>query len=164
MDVTLYVVLGVLGVVAFFIGWFAKDQQTKKLIAREYAKLIEALLGGAAVEGFTVQHIRSLIKEGVRMERYRASWNPSPSPFVDKHQLVVKIDGAAEAVLVDNIAASASEVFFDVEAGKVVEVWLRTFGDNTTQKDCDHVNFVAKNEQTVQAVEDFGVNWVQHIV
>lgn len=97
-----------------------------------------------------------------KMEQYRASWNPSPSPFVEKHELRGSIAGAADAVIVPDIPASAFEVFFDVEEGAVCNVYLRTYGDNATTADSPHVAFTAKNEQQVAAVEDFGVAWVSH--
>jgi hypothetical protein len=97
------------------------------------------------------------------MERYRFSWNPSPSAFVEKIQVVGKIDGGAEAVLVDSLPSSAFEAFYDFETGAVVEAWGRVVGDNATVADTAHLSFTAKNEEQVAPVEDFGVAWVQHI-
>lgn len=97
------------------------------------------------------------------MEKYRASWNPSPSTFVEKHELRGSLNGGADAAIVTEIAASAFEATFDVAEGTECDVYLRTYGDNGTTADSAHVRFTAKNEQTVQAVEDFGVAWQSHI-
>lgn len=95
------------------------------------------------------------------MERYRASWNPSPSGFVEKHQLI-DVVGGTESVLVDGLSSSSFEAFADLTTGTPHELFLRTFGDNGTTADSAHVAFTAKNEQKVAAVEDFGVAWVSH--
>lgn len=97
------------------------------------------------------------------MERYRASWNPSPSAFVEKHELRGLVGASGDAVLVADLPSSAFEATFDVAEGSVCDVYLRTYGDNGTFADSGHAHFTARNEQTVSPVEDFGVAWLSHI-
>jgi hypothetical protein len=118
----------------------------------------------AFTTGITYHSFFELFTKGTfYMERYRASWNPSPSTFVEKLQIVGVINGAPEAVLVDNLPSSAFEAFFNVNIGDDVECWCRAVGDNATTADSLHVTFKAANEQKVAPVEDFGVAWQSHV-
>jgi len=110
------------------------------------------------VSQFTV----TLISREFNMNRYRAAWNPSPTTFVEKHELRGSIAGAPDAVLVADVPASAFEVFFDVADGAACNVYLRTTGDNTKFADSQHVLFTSSNEESVAPVENFGVTWVSH--
>jgi hypothetical protein len=104
-------------------------------------------------------------KEIDKMERYRGSWNPSPSGFVIKHQLVGTINAGPETVLVDNIPAAAYEIFVDFtteQLGQAYSVWIRTFGDNGTNDDCNRQDGTINNQQKVQPVQNFEFKWNAH--
>ena len=98
------------------------------------------------------------------MERYRASWNPSPSAFVEKHELRGSLGAAGDAVLVPDLPSSSFEAMFEVGENVVCDVYLRTYGDNGTTADSEHARFTSKNMQTVAAAEDFAVAWQAHVV
>jgi len=134
------------------------------------ALILYALVCGLTAKGwvkaatrFHVEHIESYTIGDRQMERYKATWGPSPSTFVEQHELVAKINGGAEAVLVTNIQAPAFECTFAVEIGQQVECWLRTWGDNGTHDDSTHVTFTAENKEGVKAVTGFAVAWQEHI-
>ena len=112
-----------------------------------------------AVKRFKVTYIT-----GGLVQKYHASWNPSPSAFVEKHELRGVIGTAGDAVLVPDLPSSAFECTFDVMEGQVCDVYLRTYGDNGTSADSEHARFTAKNEQAVAAVTDFAVVWQANIV
>jgi len=100
-----------------------------------------------------------------QMERYRGSWNPSPSAFVEKHAQMIQFDGEAEQIRVDNLPSSAFEAyvdFADSEVGKSGLAWLRTYGDNGTVADSLKIRFTVVNAQQVAPVEDYGFVWVSH--
>lgn len=96
------------------------------------------------------------------MERYKVSWIPSQSSFVEKRQLIGRINGT-EAVLVDNLPSSANQVLYDFPTAAPCEIWTRVFGDNGTQADSTHLNFTAANHEQVQPDSAVMVEWTQHI-
>lgn len=104
---------------------------------------------------------------GKTMERYVASWTPSPSDFVEKHQLIVKFNGEAEQVKADNLPSSTITVdvdFADTELGKSGVAFVRTFGDNGKTVDCAPVTFTVENQQVPLPVGNFSFAYKEHIV
>ena len=97
------------------------------------------------------------------MERYKVSWIPSQSDFVEKRPLVGRINGAMETVLVDNLPSSANQVLYDFPTGASCEIWTRVLGDNGTQADSTHLTFGAANNEQVQPDTSITVGWVSHI-
>lgn len=97
------------------------------------------------------------------MERYKAMWIPSPDDFVEKQQLVGRVNGAAEAVLADGLPSSAMSALLDLPTDAGVELWVRTFGDNGTKADSQSVSFVATNGSGVRAASGLTVVFVEHL-
>jgi hypothetical protein len=113
-----------------------------------------------AVRNFTFNHI-----EG-RMEKFKATWTPSPDSFVEKHNLVYQFVGEGEVVGPD-LPSSAIETFVtftDAQLGKSGSAWIRTTGDNGTVDNCNKIGFTVNNSAQVRPVENFGFVWVEHVV
>ena len=98
------------------------------------------------------------------MERYRISWIPSPSTFVEKRQLLGKIGGGPETLLVDNLPSSAFTTIIDLVTDSAYEVYTRVFGDNSTTADSVHVIFTAQNKEQVLPDTGLTIEWMGHIV
>lgn len=110
--------------------------------------------------------VRAFTFRGGIMEKYRGSWNPSPSDFVDRHELMGELGVGSAQVLVPNIPASAVEAFYqfpDSALGQTFRVWVRSYGDNGTWADSNSVSGLVKNESAVLPVQGFGFGWVEHI-
>jgi hypothetical protein len=116
-----------------------------------------------AAQRFHVEHTESFTQGDRQMERYKAKWSPSPSTFVEQHELIAKINAGAETALLTNIQAPAFEATFTVEQGQQVECWLRTWGDNGTFADTPHVTFTVENKEAVLPVTGFSVAWMEHV-
>lgn len=114
-----------------------------------------------AVASFTFTHISH---EG-NMEKFKATWTPSPDTFVEKHNLVYQFPGGAEVVGPD-LPSSAIETYVTFEGadlGSTGSVWVRTTGDNGTVDNCNKLTFTVSNSQTVRPVENFAFTYVGHV-
>ena len=158
----LFIVIVILLIIAV-IGIFHLSKQKQVKAVKDFVfKHMEEILPGTSTLG--THPLGGTTEEvNMSMERYRGAWNSSPSGFVEKHQLMGIINAGQEAVLVDNVMAAAFEVFVNFTTGDTFEVWLRTWGDNSTFADTQHVAGTSKNEQQVLPVEDFAFGWVSHI-
>lgn len=102
-----------------------------------------------------------ILKEANGMEKFLFTWQPSPSSFVEKHNLITKISGGAEVVGPD-LPASSISLEQSFPTGASVEAWIRTTGDNGTTADSNHVSFTAANAELVQPVSSLHASWVSH--
>jgi hypothetical protein len=114
-----------------------------------------------------VQHVHhfTFIQEDT-VEKFRGMWTPSPSSFVEKHNLVYQFVGEGEVVGPDlpSSAIEAVVMFADGDVGKSGSAWVRTTGDNGTVDNCNKVGFTVNNLAQVKPVEGFLFEWVEHVV
>lgn len=99
------------------------------------------------------------------METYRVAWNPSPDDFVDKLQVLAKVDGSSSyTVLADNIGSGAGMADIDFVTGAVVDgLIVRAFGDNGEIADSTPLpQWTAVNLAKLRPVSGVTVTWQKH--
>jgi hypothetical protein len=102
------------------------------------------------------------IRRKNNMEIYTATWVPSTSTFVEKQQVFVGLNGATPTQVLTDLPSSTETIDLSLETGAVVEVFIRTIGDNETQADTPIVSFTATNEEKVVAATNLSVAWKSH--
>jgi hypothetical protein len=96
------------------------------------------------------------------METYRLSWVQSQSTFVQDQQVLASIDGVAAAQLGSNLPSNVGFIDYDFPTDSQVSWFVRTIGDNATQKDSIPDVFKAENLDKVQAATGLAHTWIAH--
>jgi hypothetical protein len=96
------------------------------------------------------------------MEIGKLTWLPSTDSFVEKQQIMAAIDDARFTQLGADLSSSAESADLQFETGSSIVLFIRTIGDNGTQKDSSNLLLVAKNEQQVSAATNLGWQWLSH--
>ena len=94
------------------------------------------------------------------METYKITWTPSPSTFVQSHDLLLVIDGVSAPAI--TLQAFEIEKTVDIPTGATVQVTVKTYGDNGTTALCPPLNFDAVNMEPVKPVGGLTATWVKH--
>lgn len=95
------------------------------------------------------------------MERYKITWTPSPSTFVQSRKFLWTLDGGAEHE--NDLQAFDTFIDVDVPTGSVVVCRTRVIGDNGKTAENTPLTFTATNEEPVQPDGPLTATWIAHI-
>lgn len=96
------------------------------------------------------------------MERYKLTWIPSQSTFIDKLVPCVSQDDGATFVQLADLPPSTTELLIDVATGAKCGAYIKAVGDNGKAADSDIIAWTAVNEEVPLPVTGLAKTWVSH--